>query len=135
MMCTKISTTLQLLSKIPPSPFTNSTYKYLGKQIGLNLNLKNNFALSPYIGERIQRVRRYHEADPETCQWFKNLLPILSRRQWWSGHPTTRVFDPNLTIFGSTETKFSRSGRRYDSTQTRLCHSQTTASLHDCDKF
>ena len=60
--------------------FTNSTYKYLGKQIGLNLNLKNNFALSPYIGERIQRVRRYHEADPETCQWFKNLLPILSRR-------------------------------------------------------
>jgi len=54
--------------------------KLLEKMVRLQHKTSVNQEELQKIGERIQRVRRYHEADPETCQWFKNLLPILSRR-------------------------------------------------------
>ena len=76
--------------------FTNSTYKYLGKQIGLNLNLKNNFALSPLYrrtyskGEALSRSRsRDMSMVPKS---FANLEPPLVVLVG------ARIFNPNLTI-------------------------------------
>ena len=73
--------------------FTNSTYKYLGKQIGLNLNLKNNFALSPLYrrtyskGEALSRSRSRDMSMVQKS--FANLEPALVV-EWTPDYPSIR---------------------------------------------